>query len=929
MSLTSSLYAGTSGLGNTGNALQVTSNNISNINTLGFKKGTATFADTLYQTIGTNAGASQVGLGMNVDNVSQVFTDGSLETTSNATDLAIGGDGFFVVSDAGTEERYYTRAGNFSFDQNGALVTSEGYILQGWYVDGNTGEEYGAITDLILTEFTSPPDDTEEITVITNLDSDAESKSVVLSNLFQYDEDDGTTMDSDGYEYQTVVTAYDSLGSAHEVTVYYDKKSDTDWEYIITCDPSEDNRALVTGTDAAGLLARGSINFSESSGEVVSITMEELTGVVGNVEISGNNTIENVHFEIEDSEAIQWDGYGIRMIYNDDRWELVDDAEYPLPDDYSDAEIIYSDATTVHLVLDPTSSGLDNEADIKISLDEYAMAGDTLTFDVNNPTEVHVQDIENAVYDGDAYNNTTISINDPGVMTTDAQDLSVVWNPYTETWAWANPEGAAAGSDPTLMSEWSTTAGNITDTDLIGITYGDDVSAMTMVTDVNLIWSDPDGDATYEWNWNEALKEADLGAGLVYDDAEFGTLAVDDITPGSEGAGVLAATYTVTLNDDTTTPRTWGAVSDSTQTINVTESSDGSMLTLTIYDVDAVDYSTIEIALDDEAILANTYSFDFTIASTPPAEYANATINPVGNNLEIDFDSTDDVILPDVTIDVDASLGGALAAGDELTFKVDPNTPPSEYSNATLSGDATYCSIDLDGSGNEDDRQDIVFSFEDELKSGTDTDPLEDRSVITFDISGSTAWRTVTTDEAEETGYFQFTTDFLGGQFGVTETDISFNIGSKFDGNNWVNASLSSTQYATSSTTIYQDADGYPAGDLTGIGVEADGLVSGTYSNGQELALFMVALADFNNVNGLKNEGGNLYSATRDSGSATTNKPGENGLGTLSSYALEMSNVDISEEFVSMIELQNAYEANAKIISTVDEMMSTVIGMKR
>jgi len=70
MSLNSSLYAGTSGLGNTGNALQVTSNNISNMNTIGCKKGTASFADTLYQTIGTNADVSQVGLGMNVDNVS-------------------------------------------------------------------------------------------------------------------------------------------------------------------------------------------------------------------------------------------------------------------------------------------------------------------------------------------------------------------------------------------------------------------------------------------------------------------------------------------------------------------------------------------------------------------------------------------------------------------------------------------------------------------------------------------------------------------------------------------------------------------------------------------------------------------------------------------------------------------------------------------
>ena len=330
MSLTSSLYAGTSGLSNTGNALQVTSNNISNINTLGFKKGSATFADTLYQTMGTNAGTSQVGLGMNVDNVAQVFTDGSLETTSNATDLAIGGDGFFVVSEFGSEESYYTRAGNFSFDQDGALVTSEGYILQGWYVESDTGDELGAVTDLILTEFTSPPDDTEEITVITNLDADAEPLSTVLSNIFEYDEEDGTTMDSDGYEYQTVVSVYDSLGSPHEVTVYYDKKSDTEWQYVIACDPDEDKRTLVADTDSAGLLARGTISFSESSGKILSMDMEEFTGVIGNVGVTGSNSLESVHFELENSDTIQEDGYGFNLSYSTGSWAFV----APLPANY-------------------------------------------------------------------------------------------------------------------------------------------------------------------------------------------------------------------------------------------------------------------------------------------------------------------------------------------------------------------------------------------------------------------------------------------------------------------------------------------------------------------------------------------------------------------------------------------------------------------
>nr|NJM04469.1 flagellar hook-basal body complex protein [Desulfobacula sp.] len=305
MSLSSSLYTGTSGLGNTSKALQVTSNNISNINTVAFKKGSTTFADTLYQTVGTQAGAAQVGLGMSVGNVTQDFSDGSLETTSNATDLAIGGDGFFIVSQAGSDETFYTRAGNFSFDETGALVNSEGYILQGWNVD-DEGDAVGAVTDLVLTAFTSSPEETEEMTIIANLDSDADSKASVLSNIYEYEDGETTTVLSDTYEYQTVVTVYDSLGSAHEIAVYYDKKSGTEWEYIIVSSPEEDNRNLAEDTSSQGLLARGTITFSESSGEIVSMTMEEFTGRVGNVEATGANTVEDINLRLKTLKPCFW-----------------------------------------------------------------------------------------------------------------------------------------------------------------------------------------------------------------------------------------------------------------------------------------------------------------------------------------------------------------------------------------------------------------------------------------------------------------------------------------------------------------------------------------------------------------------------------------------------------------------------------------------
>ncbi|MCG8568143.1 MAG: flagellin biosynthesis protein FlgE, partial [Desulfobacterales bacterium] len=107
---------------------------------------------------------------------------------------------FFVVSQPGSDEMLYTRAGNFSFDDSGALVNPSGYVVQGWNVDPDTGEEIGAMTDLILDDFNSPPKETEELTVVTNLDADAESNSGVLSNSYTYEAGETTAVSSGSYE---------------------------------------------------------------------------------------------------------------------------------------------------------------------------------------------------------------------------------------------------------------------------------------------------------------------------------------------------------------------------------------------------------------------------------------------------------------------------------------------------------------------------------------------------------------------------------------------------------------------------------------------------------------------------------------------------------------------------------------------------------
>ena len=114
---------------------------------------------------------------------------------------------------------------------------------------------------------------------------------------------------------------------------------------------------------------------------------------------------------------------------------------------------------------------------------------------------------------------------------------------------------------------------------------------------------------------------------------------------------------------------------------------------------------------------------------------------------------------------------------------------------------------------------------------------------------------------------------------------------------------------------------------LQSISVSQNGVISGTYDNGQILQLYQVTLANFNNPQGLKKEGGNLYSATLDSGNAYTNAPGQGGTGTISSNSLEESNVDLATEFVNMIVAQSGYEANSKVITTTDQILQSLMNI--
>ncbi|GAA4189010.1 flagellar hook protein FlgE [Microbacterium oryzae] len=190
-----SLYSGISGLRSHQTMLDVTGNNIANVNTAGFKGSSVQFEDSLSQLIGNpgipddqvgGKNPAQVGLGVQVAGVQTNFAQGSAQSTGRPTDLMIAGDGFFAVRSGG--ETLYTRSGGFSFDATGKMVTADGSIVQGWTAQNGVVGTGAAPGDIVLSkDAVAPARATTSATVAGNLPSTAAAGEQLVRDITVYD----------------------------------------------------------------------------------------------------------------------------------------------------------------------------------------------------------------------------------------------------------------------------------------------------------------------------------------------------------------------------------------------------------------------------------------------------------------------------------------------------------------------------------------------------------------------------------------------------------------------------------------------------------------------------------------------------------------------------------------------------------------------
>ncbi|HEY0250886.1 MAG TPA: flagellar hook protein FlgE, partial [Kofleriaceae bacterium] len=202
-----------------------------------------------------------------------------------------------------------------------------------------------------------------------------------------------------------------------------------------------------------------------------------------------------------------------------------------------------------------------------------------------------------------------------------------------------------------------------------------------------------------------------------------------------------------------------------------------------------------------------------------------------------------------------------------------------------------------------------------DVTGGTAGTPVEIAAgTLTFNASGGLQSQTQTVNSANfknatagQTIAFDFGDDIASGGTGMS----------------------GSRMFAGASSISHTDIDGHAAGNLTDVSVNSDGTIEGTYDNGDKRVIAQVAIAAFQNEQGLTRDGNNLYSQSQSSGQPLVDVPGTGKRGEIAGGSLESSNVDLGTELVTLIAYQRAYEANSKTVTTADEMLSDVTNLKR
>jgi flagellar hook protein FlgE len=230
MGILSSMYTGVTGLQGQGEALAIYGDNIANANTTGFKTSRPEFQDVVAKSLKGLLGGNQIGRGTRLASVSPVFSQGSLVQTESPTDLAISGDGFFTMK--GKDGTSFSRAGTFRFDKEGKLTNTDGFMVQGFQADPQTGSITSKLGEISVDRTVIEAKGTEKVDLFLNLDGRANP----LSKVFDPEKPELTS------HFATGITIFDTAGAPRTVSLFFNRTDGNKWTW----------RAMAKGDEVKG-----------------------------------------------------------------------------------------------------------------------------------------------------------------------------------------------------------------------------------------------------------------------------------------------------------------------------------------------------------------------------------------------------------------------------------------------------------------------------------------------------------------------------------------------------------------------------------------------------------------------------------------------------------------------------------------------------
>jgi flagellar hook protein FlgE len=920
-----------SGLAAASKDLQITGNNIANASTVGFKASRAEFAD-VYASSLLGSGGNQIGGGVKLANVAQQFDQGTISFTSNSMDLAIDGNGFFVLSDGGARE--YSRAGAFGADQDGFIVANSGARLQGFTANAQ-GTLSGIVGDLQINTSNVAPERTTLVQGVLNLDARAPVLSQVGSSISSEGIAVGvartgvpdaipTTLATTGapvpFDF-SVNTQSAITGGNAPAPVDFSGAAATTFEITLAGSsvPSENQTVVVTlDSDISTLQDLIADIRDELAGSGIGIDVREDPTSVGQLQFFTVNSGENSTISVGATAVY---GTGINQATLESALggiELASSNTNPNPSGGSNVGVVGNLTAASFDVTVAGSSG--NNGTVTVPLDEDItdvtsliaairpeLLSSGLTVDVReDPTNPGRLEFFSPLA-GEA---STISIgnldaSNIGVTNADLADvLNVASGSVPGVAAASNGYAAqtvdvlqADGSVQTVSIAANATAAAIASQFSSTGVAGASASASTVARV-------PAG------GFNNASGTMALSLNGVTVSGSSLDLIADAINAGSSGLGTVSAAIDgsgdLVITDLIGNDLVFGLSGDPADTLDVI-GAQGSPITLdtTGSSVVAVGGS-VDFALDEGVLLANANpSISNLFGSLDPSQFAEFELNTFDPNDQETYNAATATTVFD-------SLGNPHVMS--LYFvkeRVDEETgvQPNQW--------AVYAQIDGRDVGDPDPN----------LPPPQDAEPARARFSLLFNSDGTlnpagtdsvliSNWEPLD-ENGIPNGASGPQNILSGGSLPIDTPPTSSNFELRLS---------EATQFG-SDFTVDVTQNGFSAGELSGLEIDDGGVVSARFTNGQNEVLGQIAIASFENAQGLAAVGDTAWVETNSSGGAVISAPGVGSNGNLVSGALEDSNVDLSDQLVQLIIAQRNFQANARTISTADEINQTIINL--